>query len=134
MKFAKDLTGQGPLRSDRKLGILPAGSAILDTVSLKLKSSRPAFLFIFHLRLASNFRRLFLCRLETTCQKIRRRIMSTAKGVSLKLTPQPEIITWPETHYVFLEKIGPFQNTAAQPGRAPAIVPRIAEHNKIRVS
>jgi DNA gyrase inhibitor GyrI len=58
--------------------------------------------------------------------------MSTAKGASLKLTPQPEIITWPETHYVFLEKIGPFQNTAAQAWQElQQFVPRIAEHNKI---
>jgi len=58
--------------------------------------------------------------------------MSTAKGASLKLPPQPEIITWPETHYVFLEKIGPFQNTAAQAWQElQQFVPRIAEHNKI---
>lgn len=30
----------------------------------------------------------------------------------MKLTEQPEIVTWPETHYVFIEKAGPFQTTA----------------------
>jgi DNA gyrase inhibitor GyrI len=32
----------------------------------------------------------------------------------MNLTDNPEIITWPETHYVFIEKIGPFQQTAPQ--------------------
>ena len=57
--------------------------------------------------------------------------MSTAKG-ALKLTQQPEITNWPETHYVFIEKIGPFQDTAAQAWKElNQLVPRIAEHNKI---
>jgi hypothetical protein len=32
----------------------------------------------------------------------------------MNLTQEPEIVTWPETQYVFLEKIGPFENTAPQ--------------------
>ena len=32
----------------------------------------------------------------------------------MNLTEVPEIVTWPEMHYVFMEKIGPFQNTAQQ--------------------
>jgi len=31
-----------------------------------------------------------------------------------ELTQEPQIVTWPEMHYVFIEKIGPFQNTAPQ--------------------
>ena len=50
----------------------------------------------------------------------------------MKLTQQPEIATWPETHCVFIEKIGPFQNTAAQAWNdLHQIVPKISEHNKI---
>jgi DNA gyrase inhibitor GyrI len=56
----------------------------------------------------------------------------TAKGDLMKLTQQPEIATWPETHYVFIEKIGPFQNTAAQAWKdMHQLVPGISEHNKI---
>ena len=34
--------------------------------------------------------------------------MATAKR-AMNLTEEPDIVIWPETHYVFLEKIGPFQ-------------------------
>src|ERR1700730_3826710 len=58
--------------------------------------------------------------------------MATAKGGLMKLTQEPEIVTWPETHYVFIEKIGPFQNTAAQAWQSlHQLVPAISEHNKI---
>lgn len=30
----------------------------------------------------------------------------------MKLTETPEIVNWPVTHYVFIEKVGPFQDTA----------------------
>src|SRR5579863_7891199 len=30
----------------------------------------------------------------------------------MNLTEEPEIVTWPETHYAYLEKIGPFMETA----------------------
>jgi DNA gyrase inhibitor GyrI len=54
------------------------------------------------------------------------------KGDFMKLTEVPDIVTWPETHYVFIEKIGPFQSTAAQAWQnLHQLVPRISEHNKI---
>jgi effector-binding domain-containing protein len=50
----------------------------------------------------------------------------------MNLNETPLIVTWPETHYVFLEKIGPFQNTApAAWGNVHKFVPAISEHNKI---
>src|SRR6202165_4565206 len=50
----------------------------------------------------------------------------------MNLTQEPEIVTWPETHYVFIEKIGPFQNTAPQAWKnMHQLVPGISEHNKI---
>ncbi len=50
----------------------------------------------------------------------------------MKLTQEPEIVTWPETHYVFIEKTGPFQNTAPQAWQdLHQFVPKISEHNKI---
>src|ERR1700677_1411366 len=50
----------------------------------------------------------------------------------MNLTETPDILTWPETHYIFLEKIGPFQNTAPQAWQnLHQLVPRISEHNKI---
>jgi effector-binding domain-containing protein len=50
----------------------------------------------------------------------------------MNLTETPVLVTWPETHYVFLEKIGPFQNTApAAWGILHKSVPAISEHNKI---
>jgi effector-binding domain-containing protein len=58
--------------------------------------------------------------------------MATAKRGVMKLTQEPEIVTWPETHYVFIEKIGPFQDTAPQAWKElPHFVPAILEHNKI---
>ena len=38
----------------------------------------------------------------------------TTPNPSLNLTPTPETVTWPETHYVYIEKVGPFQNNAPQ--------------------
>ncbi|MDQ1407112.1 MAG: hypothetical protein QOG55_2741 [Acidobacteriaceae bacterium] len=50
----------------------------------------------------------------------------------MNLTETPVIVTWPETHYVFLEKIGAFQNTApAAWGSVHQFVPAISEQNKI---
>jgi len=58
--------------------------------------------------------------------------MATAKRASLKLTEEPDIMMWPETHYVFVEKIGPFQETAPQAWQnLHPVVPGILEHNKI---
>jgi DNA gyrase inhibitor GyrI len=57
--------------------------------------------------------------------------MSTPKP-SLNLTEKPEIVTWPETHYAFIEKIGPFQDTAPQAWKElHQLIPAIAEHNQI---
>jgi len=57
--------------------------------------------------------------------------MSTPK-TSLNLTEKPEIVTWPETHYAFIEKIGPFQDTAPQAWKElHQLIPAIAEHNQI---
>jgi effector-binding domain-containing protein len=50
----------------------------------------------------------------------------------MKLTEEPEIVTWPETHYVFIEKVGPFMEVApAAWNSAHPLVPAISEHNKI---
>ena len=58
--------------------------------------------------------------------------MGTPGKAPLKLTQEPEIVTWPETHYVFVEKVGPFQNTAPQAWQeVPPLVPAISQHNKI---
>ena len=40
--------------------------------------------------------------------------MATPGKAPLKLTEEPEVVTWPETRYVFVEKVGPFQSTAPQ--------------------
>ena len=58
--------------------------------------------------------------------------MATPGKAPLKLTEEPEVVTWPETHYVFVEKVGPFQNTAPQAWQeVHPLVPRISEHNKV---
>jgi effector-binding domain-containing protein len=50
----------------------------------------------------------------------------------MNLTEAPILVTWPETHYVFLEKIGAFQNAApAAWGILHKSVPAISEYNKI---
>jgi len=50
----------------------------------------------------------------------------------MNLTEVPEIVTWPEIHYIFIEKIGPFQNNAPQAWQnVHQLVPRILQHNKI---
>lgn len=57
--------------------------------------------------------------------------MATAKGKSMHFTQAPDIVTC-ETHYVFVEKIGPFQSTAPQAWKdLHQLVPSISEHNKI---
>jgi DNA gyrase inhibitor GyrI len=40
--------------------------------------------------------------------------MSTIAEKPMRLTLEPEIVQWPETHYVFVEKQGPFQTAAPQ--------------------
>jgi DNA gyrase inhibitor GyrI len=57
--------------------------------------------------------------------------MTTPKP-SLNLTTKPETVTWPETHYVYIEKIGPFQTTAPQAwDEFQKIIPAICEHNNV---
>jgi len=57
--------------------------------------------------------------------------MATPKR-AINLTQEPETVTWPETHYVFIEKIGPFQDTAPKAWQElHKLVPGISEHNKI---
>ena len=58
--------------------------------------------------------------------------MATPQKTPVKLTQEPETVTWPETHYVFVEKTGPFQNTAPQAWQGVhQVVPGVSEHNKI---
>ena len=50
----------------------------------------------------------------------------------MELTQEPEVVTWPEMHYVFIEKVGPFQTTAQEAwGQLCTVTDAIAEHNKI---
>jgi effector-binding domain-containing protein len=57
--------------------------------------------------------------------------MATAKR-AMKLTEEPTVVTWPETLYVFVEKIGPFQEAAPQAWNSVhPIVPAISEHNQV---
>lgn len=50
----------------------------------------------------------------------------------MNLTEEPDVVVWPKTHYVFIEKIGPFQKAAPQAWQQlHQLVPRIAESNQI---
>lgn len=50
----------------------------------------------------------------------------------MTLTETPEFIDWPETHYVFLQRTGPFMQTAPEAWQAvSALLPAIAAHNRI---
>ncbi len=50
----------------------------------------------------------------------------------MNLTEKPDTVQWPETHYVFLEKIGPFPQTApAAWTEFHQIRSEIEEHNTI---
>lgn len=50
----------------------------------------------------------------------------------MNLAEEPQIVTWPETHYVFVEKVGPFMNNAPQAWQsAHTFVPALSEHNQI---
>jgi effector-binding domain-containing protein len=58
-------------------------------------------------------------------------IMETAKR-AMRLTQVPDIVSWPETHYVFIERIGPFQKTAPQAWQdLHKLLPGISPQNKI---
>jgi effector-binding domain-containing protein len=57
--------------------------------------------------------------------------MATPKP-AINLTQEPTIVTWPETHYVFVEKIGPFQETAPQAWQTVhPLIPGVSQHNKV---
>jgi TetR/AcrR family transcriptional regulator, transcriptional repressor for nem operon len=59
-------------------------------------------------------------------------VMVAPKPSTPNLTEVPEVVNWPETHYVFIEKFGPFQNTAPQAWQQMhQLVAKVSEHNKI---
>jgi DNA gyrase inhibitor GyrI len=50
----------------------------------------------------------------------------------MNLTENPEIVNWPETHYVFVEKVGPFMNTAPQAWQnAHTLAPELSKKSQI---
>ena len=50
----------------------------------------------------------------------------------MNLTQEPETVTWPETHYVFIEKVGPFMSTAPEAWtKLHQLTSEVAEHNQI---
>jgi predicted transcriptional regulator YdeE len=50
----------------------------------------------------------------------------------MNLTEEPQVVTWPQTHYVFVEKVGPFQTNAPEAWQSlHTFVAKIAEHNQI---
>lgn len=50
----------------------------------------------------------------------------------MNLTETPVTVTWPETHYVFVEKVGPFMtNAPAAWNEAHALLPELIKNSKI---
>jgi DNA gyrase inhibitor GyrI len=50
----------------------------------------------------------------------------------MQLTHEPKHVSWPKTHYVYIENIGPFQATAEKAWKKlRALVPGILAHNEI---
>jgi len=50
----------------------------------------------------------------------------------MNLTEEPEIVTWPETHYVYVEKTGSFPKIAPEAWQtAVSLVPLLKERNQI---
>jgi DNA gyrase inhibitor GyrI len=50
----------------------------------------------------------------------------------MNLTEDPEIVHWPETHYVFVEKTGPFAEIAPEAWQeAIGLIRLLTEHNQI---
>ncbi len=50
----------------------------------------------------------------------------------MNLTQKPDIVNWPASHFVFIEKIGPFQKTAQKAWQnLIKILPTLAKKNKI---
>jgi hypothetical protein len=55
----------------------------------------------------------------------------TQQGL-MNLTTTPETVHWPETHYVFIERMGPFEINAPQAWQTlHQILPAVSEHNQI---
>jgi effector-binding domain-containing protein len=58
--------------------------------------------------------------------------MAAPKPSNYKLNLEPTIVIWPETHYLFLEKIGHFQTNAPQAWQElQQLIPTISQNNKI---
>ena len=58
--------------------------------------------------------------------------MTAPKQAPMKLTEEAAVVNWPETHYVFLEKVGPFQNTApAAWQELQKLMPSLSAQNKV---
>jgi predicted transcriptional regulator YdeE len=50
----------------------------------------------------------------------------------MNLNESPKVVQWPETNYVFVERIGSFQTNAPEAWQQiHSLVARIAEHNQI---
>jgi predicted transcriptional regulator YdeE len=50
----------------------------------------------------------------------------------MNLTLEPEVVTWPETHYAYVEAIGPFmQNAPGAWQKAHTFLPALSEHHQI---
>ena len=50
----------------------------------------------------------------------------------MSLNEHPEVVTWPEMHYVFVERIGPFMENAGKAWQeAHKLVPALTENNRI---
>lgn len=50
----------------------------------------------------------------------------------MNLTEAPEVVNWPETYYIFVEKTGPFMQSApAAWGEAHALAEEVLKHNRI---
>jgi DNA gyrase inhibitor GyrI len=50
----------------------------------------------------------------------------------MNLNESPKVVQWPETHYVFVERIGLFKTNAHEAWRQlHSLVAKIAEHNQI---
>src|SRR5471030_1581899 len=51
----------------------------------------------------------------------------------MQLTHEPKHVSWPKTHYIYIENKGPFQATAAKAWKKlRKLVPEILEHNEIK--
>ena len=50
----------------------------------------------------------------------------------MDLTEVPELVIWPETYYVFIEKVGPFSMSAPEAwGQAHKLLPDLTLHNRV---